>query len=97
MARLKRICLYALFDITKQDWTDALNAPPYVNILAMKKDRRDILSNLSLGCKNVLTRYSDVNRVDKSLRKFIKLDFSTQGTLEIINRSGVFSKKMLLI
>lgn len=97
MARLKRICLYALFDITKQDWTDALNAPPYVNVLAMKKDRRDILSNLSLGCKNVLTRYSDVNRVDKSLRKFIKLDFSTQGTLEIINRSGVFSKKMLLI
>ncbi len=81
MARLKRICLYALFDITKQDWTDALNAPPYVNILAMKKDRRDILSNLSLGCKNVLTRYSDVNRVDKSLRKFIKLDFFYAGNI----------------
>ena len=97
MARLKRICLYALFDITKQDWEDAVAAPPYVNILAMKKERKDILSLLSMGCKNVLTRYSDVNRVDKSLRKFIKLDFSTQGTLEIINRSGVFSKKMLLI
>ena len=97
MARLKRICLYALFDITKKDWEDAVKAPPYVNILAMKKERKDILSLLSMGCRNVLTRYSDVSRADKSLRRFIKLDFSTQGTLEIINRSGIFSKKMLLV
>lgn len=97
MARLKRIALYALLDITKKDWEDALAAPPYVNILALRKERKDILSLLSMGCKNILTRYSDVSRVDKSLRRFIKLDYLTQGTLEIINRSGVFAKKMLLI
>lgn len=97
MARLKRIALYALLDITKKDWEDAVKAPPYVNILALRSDRKDILSLLSMGCKNVLTRYSDVSKVDKSLRRFIKLDYLTQGTLEIINRSGMFAKKMLLI
>lgn len=97
MARLKRICLYALFDITKQDYQDAVNCPPFVQILALRSDRKDILSSLSSVCKNVLTRYSDVSRVDKSLRYMIKLDFTAQGTLEIINKSCNFNKKMLLI
>ncbi len=97
MARLKRICLYALFDITKSDYEECVKCPPYVQVLALKQDRKDILSLLSMGCKNVLTRYSDINKVDKSLRYMVKLDFTAQGTLDIINRNNVYNKKMLLI
>lgn len=97
MARLKRICLYALFDITKSDYEECVKCPPYVQILALKQDRKDILSLLSMGCKNVLTRYSDINKVDKSLRYMVKLDFTAQGTLDIINRNNVYNKKMLLV
>lgn len=97
MARLKRICLYALFDITKEAYAESVQCPVFVQILAIKKDRKDILSALSWSCKNVLTRYSDVSRVDKSLRYMIKLDFTAQGTLDIINRSKYYNKKMILV
>ncbi len=97
MARLKRICLYALFDIKKSDYEACVKCPPYVSILALKQERKDILSLLSLGCKNVLTRFSDINKVDKSLRYMIKLDFTAQGNLDIINRNNTYNKKMLLI
>ena len=97
MARIKRILLYALFDITKQDYEACLKCPPYVQILSMRSDRKDILSSLSESCSNVLTRYSDINKVDKSLRYMVKLDFTAQGTLEIINRSNYFNKKMILV
>ena len=97
MARLRRICLYVLFDIKKSDYAACVEAPPYVQILALRSTRKDILSLLSMGCKNILTRYSDINRADKSLRYMVKLDFSAQGTLEIINRSNYYNKKMLLV
>jgi predicted nucleotidyltransferase len=97
MARLKRLCLYAYFDITQEMYNEAVTLPTYVQVLALNAARKDILSALSESCKNVLTRYSDVNRVDKSLRHLIKLDFITQGTLDIINRSNYYIKKMLLI
>jgi predicted nucleotidyltransferase len=97
MARLKRICLYVLFDITKEDYEYCIQCPPYIQILALRSDRKDILSELSYTCKNVLTRYSDVGRVDKSLRYMVKLDFTAQGTLQIINKSNYYNKKMLLV
>lgn len=97
MARLKRLCLYALFDITREFYEEAVKLPPYLTILALNKDRRDILSELSRCCKNVLERYSDVNRVDKALRPMIKLDFTAQGTLEIINHETAYIKKMLIV
>ena len=97
MARLRRICLYVLFDIKKEDYAACVEAPPYVQILALRSTRKDILSLLSIGCRNILTRYSDINRADKRLRYMVKLDFSAQGTLEIINRSNYYNKKMLLV
>lgn len=97
LARLKRICLYALFDITKADYENCVACPPYIQILAMRATRKDILSELSQTCPNVITKYSDINKVDKRLRYMLKLDFSAQGTLDIINRSNYYNKKMLLV
>lgn len=97
MARIKRICLYALFDITKKMYEDAVSCPPHVYVLALNKLRKDILPALHNSCENVLIRYSDINKVDKSLRFLIKLDFQAQGTLNLINRSQCFNKSILLV
>lgn len=97
MARLKRIALYALFDITKDMYKEAESLPPYLYILAMKKDRKDIISELNGITTNVLVKYSDIDKVDKRLRQFIKLDFKAQGVLNIVNRSNYFNRKMILI
>jgi len=97
MARLKRLSLYALFDITQSFYDECKYQPPYAYILAMKKDRKDILSELNKTCANVLVKYSDIDKIDKSLRPMIKLDFKAQGVLNIINRSNYFNRKMILI
>ncbi len=98
MARLKRICLYILFDITQEMYNQAVTAPTHVSILAIrKKHKKAILSSLSESCQNVLTKYSDINKVDKAVRPMIKLDFVTQGTLDIINRTSYYNKKMIII
>lgn len=97
MARIKRLSLYALFDITKEMYREITELPPYVHILALNKQRKDILTALHNHCPNTLNRYSDIDKVDKRLRPYIKLDFKAQGTLNIINRSESYEKAMLLI
>ncbi|NCA92739.1 hypothetical protein EOM82_05750 [bacterium] len=98
MAKLKRIALYTLFDITQEMYDNAVSLPPYVYILALKSSRKDeILSALNQTCENVLVRYSDIDKVDKSLRYLIKLDFKAQGVLNIVNRSNYFNRAMILV
>lgn len=97
LAKIKRVSLYALLNITKELYELAVSSQPYVFILAMNKDRKDILSALSETAKNLLIRYSDIDKVDKELRPLIKLDFKAQGILGIINRSNDYIKSMQLI
>lgn len=97
LAKIKRISLYALLGITKDIYSLAVDAPAYISILALRKERKDILSELNASCENVLVRYSDIDRVDKSLRPLIKMDFTAQGVLSIINHSNYYNKKMVLI
>ena len=97
LARLKRISLYALFDITQQLYDDAALLPPYIYVLAMKKDRKDILVALGEKGVNTLVKYSDIDKVDKRLRPLIKLDFKAQGVLNMVNRSDYINRKMILI
>lgn len=97
MARIKRICLYALFDITNEMYDNAVKCPPHVYVLSANKLRKDILSELYKSCENVLIRYSDMSKVDKSLRFLIKLDFQAHGTLNLINRSQNFNKSVIFV
>lgn len=98
LARIKRICLYALFDIEQKLYDDALNYPAYIQILAINANLKDkILSDIAKNTKNTLTRYSDVNRVDRQLRALIKLDFTAQGTLSIANKATNVSRKMVVV
>ncbi len=97
MARIKRLSLYALFDITKDMYNEICTLPAYVHILALNKERKDILKATHQSCPNTLNRYSDIDKVDKRLRPYIKMDFKAQGTLNIINRSQSYEKSMILI
>ena len=97
MAKLKRISIYVLLGITKELYNSAIETDPYIFILAMNRNRKDILSEMNKKTKNVLVRYSNIEKVDKSLRPLIKLDFKAQGILEIINRSNYFRNSMILL
>jgi len=97
LARLKRLCLYALLDITQQMYDELLSAPPLINILAVKKNRKDLLSALDESRANVMKRFSDKTKIDKSLQPLIKLTFRADGLLNIINKSGYYNHSMLLI
>lgn len=97
MARIKRISLYALFDITQNLYDESVDLPPYFYVLAMKKDRKDILVELNAAGENVLVKYSDVEKVDKRLRNLLKLDFKAQGILNMVNRTDYSNRKMILI
>lgn len=97
MARLKRVSLYALFDITQEFYESSKDLPPYIYVLAMKRDRKDILVALNADKMDVLVKYSDIDKVNKRLRAMIKLDFNAQGVLNMINRTNYFNRKMILI
>lgn len=97
MARLKRISLYTLFDITQEMYDRAVTLPPYIYILALNSQRKDLLSAVNTTCENVLVRYSEIDKVDKNLRYLIKLDFKAQGVLNMINRSNYFNRTMILV
>jgi predicted nucleotidyltransferase len=97
MARIKRVSLVTLFDITQDMYKKAESCPPYIHVLALNKLRKDILGALRGTCDNVLMRYSDIDKVDKSLRFMIKLDFQAQGTLNLINRTQCFTKSAVIV
>lgn len=98
LSRIKRICIYALLDITQSLYEEILKAPAYIQILAINKNLKDnLLSCLSSYTSNVLTRYSDINWVDKSLRASIKLDFTAQGVLNIANKNKKLPRSMIII
>lgn len=96
MARIRRISLYALFDITQKMYDEAVLLPPYVHVLAVNKQRKDLLASLSTT-ENLMLRYSDNVKIDKRLRFLTKLDFAAQGTLSIVLRAKNLSKSMRLV
>ncbi|MFA6866321.1 MAG: nucleotidyltransferase family protein [Clostridia bacterium] len=97
MTRLKRLSLYTLFDITKDMYKEICDSPTFVSILAINKERKELISWVGTTCKNILTKYSDIDRIDKSLRQIVKLDLKAQGCLSIINRTNYYNKSMLLV
>lgn len=58
-ARLRRIFLYALLGITKKLVQKTDKAAPYARVLAVKKGCDELLSELSKGKLNLLTRSDD--------------------------------------
>jgi len=97
MARIKRISLYTLFDITKDMYQKAVDSPAYLFVLALAKSRKDILPELKQNCQNVLLRYSDLSKVDESIKFLVKLDFRAQGVLALVNKTDSIKRSFVLV
>ncbi len=97
MARIKRLTINLLFDITEEFFVTSKNAPSYQHILAIKKERMDILSKLSY-LDNLMLRYSDAEKkIDKSIKPIVKMDWEAQGILSVINRDSTYNKSMIIV
>jgi predicted nucleotidyltransferase len=59
LARLRRMLLYPTFKITKELMTAAKKCAPYLNVLGVKKEKKELLEYLS----NAITRKKDVDKI----------------------------------
>jgi predicted nucleotidyltransferase len=59
LSRLRRIALYALFDVTKQKVENFLASPQYGRILAVRADKKELLPRLKEA--GLVTCYKDVS------------------------------------
>ncbi len=71
LTRINRILLYALLDITKQDYENSKKAIPYTRVLGISENGKELLSELSKNKKiNVITSVKDF--LEKSNNKVLK-------------------------
>jgi predicted nucleotidyltransferase len=97
-SRIGRIFLYALFNLTKKQMDVYKKATPYIKVLALKKERKDILTMLS-GNKTVLTRYADYKNIaDGAQKAMLKLNLTAADIYSLIlknpkYRGGGLDKK----
>jgi hypothetical protein len=78
-------------------YDNLIAAPPLINILAVSKGRKDLLSALDESAANVMKRYGERAKLDKSLQPLVRLTFRADGLLNVINKSGYYNQSMLLI
>lgn len=105
MTRIKRILLYALLDITKQDYTNFSKVNPYLRVLGVSDNGKLLLSKLSKNKKlNVITsvkQFMDKNN-NKILKSILEKDiFATNiYTLEYKKNPNAnldYTTKMIII
>ena len=105
MTRINRILLYALLDITKQDYTNSQKINPYMRVLGMTESGKHLLSELSRNKKlNVITsvkQFLDGNN-NKILKAMLEKDiFATNiYTLEYKKTPDAnldFTKKLIIV
>lgn len=72
MARIKRIMLYALTNLTKSKINELYHTPPYARVLAVRRGREDLLNMLSKS--NLVTREKDVALMPGEVRRAIEFE-----------------------
>ena len=73
-SRINRILLQNLLDIRKDLLADCLSAPLYVQPLAIRKERKDLLSVLSAGEFPCVIRYADEQKLAGIARRCFQTD-----------------------
>lgn len=73
-SRINRILLQNLLDIRKDLLADCLSAPLYVQPLAIRKERKDLLSVLSAGEFPCVMRYADEQKLAGIARRCFQAD-----------------------
>ncbi len=92
LSRLRRIALCALFDITKEHVKEFEKGQTYGRLLAVKKDKTDLLSHLK-KC-GIITRFSDLQDRDDSLWK---IENTYADTHALLLRQKITNKNTLYI
>lgn len=81
--RIQRILLYALLDITKEKYTYLTNVTPYIRVLGMNKNGKQLLSKISelnpklriiTSVKHFMDNCPDKKVADRTLREMLELD-----------------------
>lgn len=95
-ARLKRLALYPVLDITEKLIAGAKQAFPPLRVLAIKKERTDILKLIS-SVENLITKFKDYERLSLDAMELNALDLNASKVYALFSDSTDFNTSMLLI
>lgn len=105
LSRINRILLYALLDITKQDYINSQKINPYIRILGLNENGKILLSELSQNKKlNIITsvkQFMDSSN-NKSLKSMLAKDILatniyTLGYKKNPDANLDFTKKLIVV
>lgn len=105
LTRINRILLYALLDITKQDYEISRKVTPYIRVLGVSEPGKQLLSEISRNKKlNVVTSVKQFmdNNNNKNLKTMLEKDIHATNiyTLEYKKNPDAnldFTKKMIVV
>ncbi len=83
-SRIRRIALQNLLQIHENFIKDCLNAPLYLHILAIRKERQDVLSALSSSIFPTLLRAHDENRLESIGKACYKKDIFSENVYTLL-------------
>lgn len=86
-ARLKRILLSAMLGIDKKLVKSALKKDLYLKVLAIKKEKLDILSYLSMSKYPLLTRKSDAKRLNSTALTVFEKDVYCNDVYSLVTKN----------
>ena len=105
LSRIHRILLYALLDITKQNYINSQKVNPYIRILGLSENGKLLLSKLSKNRKlNVITSVkqfmdSSNNKILKSMleKEILATNIYTLGYKKNSEANLDYTKKLIVV
>ncbi len=83
-SRIRRIALHNLLNIPRSLIFDGLAEPLYLNVLAAKKCRKDVLSALSKASVPLLTKYQNPEELPNTAKRFYQTDIFADKIFSIV-------------
>ncbi len=69
MAKIKRVLLYALFGLSKQQAQNFYSLPPYIKALAVKCGREDVLAYIAKQCSNTISKFGEIKALPNEIQR----------------------------
>lgn len=95
--RLKRILLSSMLNIDEGFVKDGLKSKLYLKVLALKKDRQDVLSTLSKSDYPLITRKSDVQNLTGTQLECFKKDVFANDVYSAVTNEKINEYEMKLV
>ena len=89
-SRIRRIALQNVLGIEEKFIRECLKSKLYLRVLAMRKDKKELLSELSSGSIPLLLRTRDEGNLNETAKKSLQKDYLAEDIYQIINN---FDKK----